>query len=83
MIPDKVLRVGEAAKLTIEQSRIVVQASRDYLDAMLRDREPWTAEEDALLGTDTDRAIAGKIRRSSVSVSNRRKKLGIARKFSA
>lgn len=42
-----------------------------------RDQEPWTAKEDALLGTDTDRAIAIKLRRSSVAVGGRRKKLGI------
>jgi len=41
---------------------------------------PWTKEDDALLGTDTDRAIARRLGRTSVSVSNRRKKLGIARK---
>jgi len=41
---------------------------------------PWSKEDDALLGTDTDRAIARRLGRTSVSVSNRRKKLGIARK---
>jgi hypothetical protein len=42
-----------------------------------RDREPWSAKEDALLGTDADRAIAAKLQRSSVAVMSRRKKLGI------
>lgn len=45
-----------------------------------RDGEPWTPQEDALLGTTTDRAIAAKLQRSSVAVSNRRTKLGIARR---
>jgi len=44
---------------------------------------PWTKEDDALLGTDTDRVIARRLGRTSVSVSNRRKKLGIARKQQA
>ena len=45
-----------------------------------RDGEPWTPEEDAILGTDSDRVIAAKLRRSSVAVSNRRTKLGIPRR---
>jgi len=45
-----------------------------------RDGEPWTPQEDALLGTDCDRAIAEKLRRSSVAVSNRRTKLRIRRR---
>jgi hypothetical protein len=44
---------------------------------LARDYEPWTVKEDALLGTDTDRVIAAKLRRSSVSIGSRRKKLGI------
>jgi hypothetical protein len=42
-----------------------------------RDQEPWTDKEDALLGTDIDRVIAAKLKRSSTAVSNRRVKLGI------
>jgi hypothetical protein len=45
---------------------------------MARDREPWTEQEDALLGTDIDRVIAVKLKRSSTAVANRRMKLGIA-----
>ena len=46
---------------------------------LLRDGKPWLPHEDALLGTDTDRAIATKLGRTTVSVSNRRKTLGIKR----
>jgi hypothetical protein len=49
-----------------------------YYAMLDRDREPWTEHEDALLGTDTDRAIAAKLGRSTVSVGNRRVKLGIS-----
>jgi hypothetical protein len=44
---------------------------------LARDYEPWTKQEDALLGTDKDRVIAVKLQRSSVAVAVRRKKLGI------
>jgi hypothetical protein len=44
---------------------------------MARDHEPWTSQEDALLGTEKDRIIAAKLKRSSTAVSNRRVKLGI------
>jgi hypothetical protein len=44
---------------------------------MARDQQPWTPQEEALIGTDTDRAIAAKLKRSSTAVSNRRMKLGI------
>jgi hypothetical protein len=51
----------------------------EFLDGqMARDREPWTEKEDALLGTDTDRVIAAELKRSTVSVSNRRVKLGVS-----
>jgi len=50
------------------------------MDPLACDGHPWTVKEDALLGTDTDRAIAAKLKRSSVSVSNRRTKLGIPRR---
>jgi len=43
-----------------------------------RDCEPWTAQEDALLGSDTDKAVAVKLGRSSASINCRRAKLGIA-----
>jgi len=41
------------------------------------DGDPWTAQEDALLGTACDRVIGEKLGRSTVSVSNRRIKLEI------
>ncbi len=44
-----------------------------------RDGQPWMPYEDALLGTDHDRVVAAQLHRSSVAVSNRRKKLGIRR----
>lgn len=43
-----------------------------------RDRSTWTAAEDALLGTDYDRAIARKLRRTIGAVAYRREKLRIA-----
>jgi hypothetical protein len=42
------------------------------------ERRFWTKREDALLGTDSDTAIARKIRRSLWAVYLRRRKLGIA-----
>lgn len=48
-------------------------------NGMSKDGRTWSTEEDALLGTNTDRIIAERLGRSSVSVSNRRKKLGIKR----
>jgi len=53
------------------------------LNPLFRDGAPWTPFEDALLGTGTDRAIAAKLQRSSVSVGNRRTKLGIPRRKKA
>jgi hypothetical protein len=51
---------------------------RSYsINKMARDHEPWTSQEDALLGTEKDRIIAAKLKRSSTAVSNRRLKLGI------
>jgi hypothetical protein len=44
---------------------------------MRNDGEPWQPHEDALLGTESDRKIAQKLGRTSVSVNNRRIKLGI------
>lgn len=41
----------------------------------------WNAGEIKLLGTDTDEAIAGKLGRSSITVSQKRHRLGIAPKF--
>lgn len=52
--------------------------SKRFRDPLARDGSAWTAEEDALLGTAADRVIAEQLARSSVAVSNRRKKLGIA-----
>jgi hypothetical protein len=48
-----------------------------HYTGLARDYEPWTEQEDALLGTDIDRVIATKLKRSSVAVGMRRKKLGI------
>jgi len=48
-----------------------------FYAGLARDNEPWTEQEDALLGTDKDRVIAAKLRRSSVAVTVRRTKLGI------
>jgi hypothetical protein len=39
--------------------------------------QPWTAKQDALLGTETDRSVAEKLGRTSASVAIRRVKLGI------
>jgi hypothetical protein len=44
---------------------------------MNNDGQPWTAKHDALLGTDSDRSVAEKLGRTSVSVAIRRAKLGI------
>jgi hypothetical protein len=41
-------------------------------------KRPWTCEEDALLGTNTDRAIGQLIDRNETTVHGRREKLGIA-----
>ncbi len=65
--------IGDSAQKTIEFSRSRIAQVR----AFQWDSRPWILAEDALLGTDTDRAIAHRIGRSSVAVSNRRKKLGI------
>jgi DNA-binding Lrp family transcriptional regulator len=44
---------------------------------MIDDDRPWTKQEDALLGTDTDRAIAARLGRSTGAVIYRRKRLNI------
>ena len=41
-------------------------------------RRPWTAEELALLGTDTDAAVARRIGRTQTAVYMQRRKLGLA-----
>jgi hypothetical protein len=65
---------------TFENSRVLEGGMNTFgLDGqMARDKEPWTDKEDALLGTDKDRVIAAKLKRSSTAVFNRRVKLGIA-----
>ena len=45
--------------------------------AHLGDARPWAAEELALLGTDTDRAVAARIGRTESAVRQMRSKLGI------
>jgi hypothetical protein len=50
---------------------------RDGLPAMIDDDRPWTKQEDALLGTDTDRAVAARLQRSTGAVIYRRKRLNI------
>ncbi len=40
-------------------------------------RQPWTAAEDKLLGTDADKEIARRIGRTTRAVETRREKLGI------
>ncbi len=40
--------------------------------------KPWNAREDALLGTDSDRAIARRLNRDWRAVNQRRLRLGIA-----
>jgi hypothetical protein len=44
---------------------------------MIDDDKPWTKQDDALLGTDTDRAIAARLERSTGAVIYRRKRLNI------
>lgn len=39
---------------------------------------PWTEEEEALVGTDTDGAIAEQLGRTPMAVRNKRRALGIA-----
>ena len=41
------------------------------------ERRAWTAEEDALLGTMTDREVAARLGRSVHVVAHRRQRLGI------
>ena len=38
---------------------------------------PWSTEDEALLGTDSDNVIAGRLKRTTVSVSKRRRFRGI------
>ena len=42
-----------------------------------RPRRPWTAEEDALLGTRSDRALARNLGRTVKAVQNRRQLKGV------
>lgn len=55
---------------------------RADIDRAIADRQrrqrPWTAAEDALLGTDYDRVIARRLRRTIGAVAYRREKLRIA-----
>ena len=78
-LPAKLVESRIHADALIAQSHALAEYSRAYL----HDQEHWSPNEDALLGTDTDRAIAEKLGRSSVAVTNRRKKLGIMRRASA
>ncbi len=83
VVPESLRAFGDAVKARAKISKEQAAYSRDYVARMKtisRDGKPWTPQEDALLGTDTDRVIAEKLGRSTVSVGNRRTKLGISRR---
>jgi hypothetical protein len=69
---DALQTIGDSAAQTIRFSEHQIALSSFQLNS-----RPWTAAEDALLGTDTDREIGRRIHRSTVAIWNRRKKLGI------